>query len=287
MKNILKIKVSGMATERFINICRHHKIYFNDLINTSTGFIAIMKAADFLKLKPIIKSTGVHIKIIYKKGIFFTYRKNKNRFAFVLGIIIFIVTICALSTRIWKIEFNGNLYYSKETLLEFLDKNKINLGTKTTKINEEALETLIRKEFEEIIWVSVSINGTKLIVDIKENDTKPISQKAQEPRDIIATKDGIINSIFVRTGTALVKPGDTVKEGDVLVSSKVSCTNESMEEIKIIYTKADADILIETVYEYENTINRNYEERIFTGEKIEQTVVRIGDRIITIPSKKM
>ena len=59
----------------------------------------------------------------------------------------------------------------------------------------------------------------------------PISQDEQTPKDIIATKDGIIRTIFVRTGTALVKPGDTVKEGDVLVSSKVSCTNESMEEI--------------------------------------------------------
>lgn len=285
MKNIVKIQVSGMSTERFVNISRHHLIYYKNIINTSDGFIAEMNASDFLRLKPIINSTGVRIKILSKKGMYFTYRANRNRFALIWGIIIFIGIIYTLSTYIWRIDFNGNSYYSDETLLEFLEYNSINKGLKASKIKEDELESLIRKEFEKIIWVSVSVNGTRLTIDIRENDTKPISQDEQAPKDIIATKDGIIRTIFVRTGTALVKPGDTVKEGDVLVSSKVSCTNESMEEIKTIYTVADADILIETIYDYEDIVNRNYEEHIYTGKVMEQSVVRVGNTMLITPKK--
>lgn len=275
-----------MSTERFINICRHHQIYFNRINNNQNGFTGEMNAKDFLKLKPIIKATAVHIKIIEKAGPYFTYKANKNRIALILGFIIFIATICTLSRYVWKIEFNGNQFYSEETMLEFLSENQITIGSKASSINEEVLETLIRKEFEEIIWVSVSLNGTRLTIDIKENDTKPLSENEVKPRDIIASKDGTIQSIYVRTGTALVKPGDKVKAGDVLVASKVSCTNESMEDKKIIYTPADADILIETTNEYNDKINRNYEERVYTGEVIEQTIIRIADKLIEIPKKK-
>ena len=286
MKNIIKIQVTGLSTERFINICRHHQIYFTGIINDSDGFKGEMIAKDFFKLKPIIKTTGVHVIILEKMGPYFTYRANRNRIALIFGFIIFIGTIWTLSKHIWKIEFNGNLFYSEETLLEFLEENQITTGSKASAINEETLETLIRKEFEEIIWVSVSLNGTRLTIDIKENDTKPLSENEEQPRDIIASKEGTIKSIFVRTGTALVKPGDKVKAGDVLVASKVSCTNESMEEKKIIYTPADADILIETINEYNDSIERSYQERVYTGEVLEQTVIRIEDKLIETSMKK-
>ena len=286
MKNIIKIQVKGLSTERFINICRHHQIYFFDITNISDGFTAKLNAKDFLKLKPTVKATGVRIKILAKNGPYFTYRANRNRFALIVGIIIFIATIYTLSKHIWKIEFNGNRFYSEETMLEFLEENQITLGTKSSNINEENLETLIRKEFEEIIWVSVSVNGTRLRIDLKENDTTALSQNNSSPRDIIASKDGTIATIYVRTGTALVKPGDSVKAGDVLVASKVSCTNESMEEKEIIYTVADADILIETTNEYYDSIDRNYTERIYTGNVLEQTVLRVGTKLIETPILK-
>ena len=286
MKNIIRINVTGMSTERFINICHHHKIYYTNMVNKVDGFDADMNASDFYLIKPIVKSTGVRIKIISKTGPYFIYRTHRNRFALILGIIIFIATIYTLSRHIWKIEFNGNSYYSNETLLGFLEENQIYIGKKTSKINEESLETLIRKEFDDIIWVSASINGTRLTIDIKENDKAPLLENQQFPRDIIATKDGIVKSIFVRTGTALVKIGDKVKAGDVLVSSKVSCSNESMEEISIIYTTADADILIETINEYSDTIYRNYEERVYTGNSIQQTIIKLDSNLYATPMKK-
>ena len=59
-----------------------------------------------------------------------------------------------------------------------------------------------------------------------------------------------------------------------------------MEEKEIIYTVADADILIETTNKYFNSIDRNYEERVYTGKIMEQTVLRVGNKLIETPIRK-
>lgn len=279
IKGIVLIKITGLSCERFINICHHHNIHMKDIVPVDDGYTAYLKAKDFLKLKSIIKTTGVHIKILDKTGFPFFTHKYRKRNAFIIGAFLFIGMLVFMSGFIWKIEINGNLYYSDEMIIDFLDNNDIGIGSNSIIINETALEEKIRQEFNEIIWVSVTSDGTKLSIDVKENITNAMMAEKDTVNDIIATKDGVIHSITVRTGTPIVKPGDVVKTGDVLVTSKVECTNESGQVMKTLYTKADADIYIKTEYKYENIIERNYKEKMYTGRVIENEFTRIGDRI--------
>ncbi len=276
--NVL-IKITGLGSERFINICHHHNIYLNGVVSEDDGYMAYLKAKDFLKIKNIIKTTGVHIKILDKSGFPFWIHKYRKRNAFIIGAILFVSMLVFLSGFIWRIEINGNVYYSDENIIDFLHNKDIGIGSTTLTINETNLEEGIRQEFDEIIWVSVTLNGTKLTIDVKENTTNAIMLEKDEINDIIATKDGVIHSITVRTGTPIVKPGDTVKAGDVLVTSKVECINESGQIIKTLYTNADADIYIKTEYVYENTVERNYKDKLYTGRIIESEFTRIGERI--------
>lgn len=285
-KGTVLIKITGLGSERFINICHHHNIYMKDIVPDNDGYMACLKAKDFLKLKSIIKTTGVHIKILDKSGFPFVSHKYRKRNAFIIGAFLFIGMLVFMSGFIWRIEINGNLYYSDEMIIDFLHNNDIGIGSNSIIINETALEEKIRQEFNEVIWVSVTSDGTKLSIDVKENITNAMMSEKDIVNDIIATKDGVINSITVRTGTPIVKPGDVVKAGDVLVTSKVECTNESGQVIKTIYTNADADIYIKTEYEYSYLIERNYKEKLYTGRVYENEFTRIGNRIFEKPSDK-
>lgn len=277
--NIL-IEITGLGAKRFINICHHHNIYLKKIEVNNNSFKAVMKANDLFKSKEIIKTTGVKLKIIRKDGLPFWYFKHRKRYVFAFGVAAFLGIIVFLSNFIWKIKVNGNLYYSDETIIEFLYDNNIAVGVQAGIINESDLEELIRSEFDRIIWVSVSVNGTKLSIDVKENNTNPKMDEQNVINDIIATCDGVIESITVRTGTPIVSVGDEVKKGDVLVMSKVECINESMEVIKTVYTNADADIMINTSIEYEDVLNRNYQIKEYTGKIEENQFIRIGNKII-------
>lgn len=275
-KNVI-IEATGAGVKRYINICHHHKIPLNNLKCQNNKYYFEINADAYINTKEYIKTTGIKTKIIKKQGMWFWLHKNHNRYGILFGVMLFIGGLFFLSRFVWKIEINGNLYYSDEVILEYLAENNVKTGSAAI-LNEEILETGIRERFEKIIWVSVSLDGTKLTIDLKENNTNPIMAENEEIRDIVAAKDGIVESILVRTGTAIVKPGDEVKKGDVLVTSKVVCANEYAEEIKIVYTCADADIVINTSYEYKDVINREYEEIEYTGNVMEEELVRIGNR---------
>ena len=113
----------------------------------------------------------------------------------------------------------------------------------------------IRKEFDDIVWVSAYVTGTRLMIQVKENtDTFSAESSNKEPsNDIVAEKDGVITSIITRNGVPLVKPGDAVKKGDILVSGKVEVKNDAGEIVNYQYQNADADIEAETDLTYEET----------------------------------
>lgn len=277
MNNIVVIEATGSGVKRYINICHHHNICIKNIQFIDDMFSFEMKAKDYMKSKAFIKITGIKTRIINKKGIYFRLNKNRNRYGLVFGLMIFIGGLLFLSRFIWDIRINGNLYYSDETIIEYLYSKNIKKGVVAI-LDEDGLEADIRANFDRIIWVSVSVNGTGLIIDLKENNTNPNMSVLDGARDIIASKDGVIESVMVRTGTPIVKPGDTVQKGDVLVTSKVSCINEYGEEIKQVYTNADADIMINTSYSYEDIINRDYSEKEYTGNVIKENLIRIGNR---------
>ena len=81
-------------------------------------------------------------------------------------------------------------------------------------MNCERIVKDIRKEFDDIVWVSAYVTGTRLMIQVKENtDTFPMeAAKEEPPNDIVADKDGRITSIVTRNGVPCVKPGDEVKK---------------------------------------------------------------------------
>ena len=69
---------------------------------------------------------------------------------------------------IWAVEISGNSSYSGQVLRDFLAESGIGYGSWKRSIDCEKTETLLRREFDDITWVSARISGTRLYVDIQE-----------------------------------------------------------------------------------------------------------------------
>ncbi|MCD8152868.1 MAG: sporulation protein YqfD, partial [Clostridiales bacterium] len=110
--------------------------------------------------------------------------------------------LCFLSLFIWKVEVEGNSSYSTQTILEFLDQNGAGYASAKSGIDCEALENMLRAEFEDIIWVSASIRGTRLYLVVQErlagsSDTGETQEDAAT--DLIASDSGVVESGTVRS----------------------------------------------------------------------------------------
>ncbi len=264
----VQLMVTGLKTERFINILVQNDIKLYNVKKRDEGTYVKLNTVDYRKIKEAVRITGVRTKIMRKQGMGFFFFRNRKRYFFAAGLLVFIAANILLSDRIYKISITGNTYYSDREIYEFLQTVGVEYGKHTKNINCSFLEDELRKRFPEISWISVNTEGSRLNVSIKEEENAVIPDYDEEPCDLIAEKDGEVYEIIVRTGTPMVKKGDMVEKGKVLVSSKVEYTGFYGENFGCRYVHSDADIKIKCINDYYETVNRKYEIKEYTGRII-------------------
>ena len=77
----------------------------------------------------------------------------------------------------------------------YVTDNYYHLGTLKYQIDCDALEDHLREDYDEIAWVSCSVQGTRLHIVIKETLDRKTKQNPKKPCDIVANKSGIITKM--------------------------------------------------------------------------------------------
>lgn len=280
VKGFVTISVIGAGNERFVNICKNNGIKMYDLKQKSDSISLIMSVSDFFKIRKIRSICNVSIRLHKKSGLNFYIKKRQKRYFAVIGILAFIAILAVMQNFLWKISVSGCSFYSEDEITKFVAENGITIGSRVKNVSCYDIETAIREHFDRISWVSVYLSGASLKISVKEGNYSDLLGDKSDARDIVAACDGTISSIITRTGTPIVKAGDEVKAGDVLVMSKVVSANEYGDVINTRYVNADADILIESTLLYKDYCPTQYEEKVYTGRTHEQMCLKVGNRII-------
>jgi similar to stage IV sporulation protein len=192
----------------------------------------------------------------------FKYRKH---YSFLIGILLAALIIRGINLYLWDIALNGNSLYSDQYIDNYLTSIGIRTCMRLDEIDCNWLESKIRADFDGVTWVSVSKSGTRLTISIKENDGVVETSEKQSYSDIYAGADGTVETIIVRSGTPQVKKGDTVSEGQLLVSGEIVIADAYGVEMAVLQTNADADIYIRTTIDYNDCIYRDYRQKEYTG----------------------
>ncbi len=250
-KGFLRLHISGQGPERFLNLCCANRMDPWDVCERGEGIECRMLLSHFWKIRPLARKAGVRVRVLGRYGAPFFIRRNRKREGLLLGTGACFALIYALSLFIWNISFEGNYHYSRDTLMEYLESLDVRYGMRKNDVSCEDLEDSLRSAFPEITWVSASVTGTRLVVRIKENEAlSAVPPRDDSPCELAAGTAGVITRMIVRQGKADVAVGDTVEEGQLLVSSALSVIDDNGETVRIKYVHADADIYARTQYAY-------------------------------------
>lgn len=287
-RGYIQIQIEGESPERFLNLCRFHGRNLWNLQWGENTIICSVFLKDFWKMKSLIRKSGVKVRILKRVGFPFFMNKNKKRKAAYISACLSFIGIYILSLFLWDIQFEGNQHYTDEVLMQFLNQNGYVHGMKLSDIACEALEKEIRNTYNDINWVSAMVEGTRLVVKIKENtgvlDHEIVDEK--KPGDLVAERGGKVVSVITREGTPRVHSGDEVKEGDVLVSGKVELKNDAGEVERTHLVQADADVIIEWQEEYEDRFPMLHEVRNYTDTNVNYFFQLFDWRFQVMPVKK-
>ncbi len=293
LKGYVCIRVWGYSPERFMNLCSNHDILLWNIENCGEYYTMCITVSGFRKLKGIVKKTGTKVAIQKRCGLPFFVPKMKRRKIFLIGLIGSLAFWMWMSTFIWAVDISGNYSISEDIFMDFLRENDIYVGMKRNKLNIEELEKRIRQDFGIVTWTSAKIDGTRLEIQIRENEVEMSTEREGEEEkgetqeefgknpygsDLVAEEDGVIVSMVTRKGVPQVGVGTEVKKGDILVSGSVPVYNEDSTVKFYQYYDADADVFIRRQLRQREELPLHYEKKEYTGEEKKEVVLAVMDK---------
>lgn len=309
VSNQVRCLVTGEETLRFVNLCRNNGIELRHLVRRENAIQMEIDAENFKKLRPLVRKTHVKIHILNRHGPAFFFYRHKRRWWFLLGMTVFAGMIYILSLFVWQIDIDGNRKYTDALILQALAQMDVKTGCRKSEIDLPEIEEELRIMYNEITWVSASIAGTKLQIELREGDLKisgssgggqtgnvkrvenrennPKTQNGESetdlPANLVSDEDAIITNLVVRRGTVAVRYGDEVKKGDVLIEGKVYIYNEDETLKKVDYLTAEGDVFGKYQELYEKHYQRKHEVRSYKGKNYRELGVAIVGKSFRLP----
>lgn len=274
----VKVRVEAVEIEKILNFLWNKNVEVRNIRNNNKFSVDLeVELSDYNTLREGVKKAKGKLKVIDRKGLkFFILRLNTRRFL-VLGVAIFFCVLYFLSTFIWKVDITTERYLAPLEIRNMLKEYGINVMTKKSQIDVTEIEKALVRDFDEIMWIKVRVVGSQLMVEIKERQEPPqIKVKSEYTGNIVAKKSGVVNRINTTAGTPVVKAGQTVNVGDILIKGQEG--KEGMEFGVMAEGRVPSSVFYEEILE----VHKSYIEQERTGNKKVKYGINVNNNIIYI-----
>lgn len=272
------ISIKGYNIEKLINKANQNNLKIYSVKKDKNLATLTISPKDFKGFKKLSRKYKCKIKIINKNGFFRVLLFFRNNIFYIVGIFVALLFIFFMSQRIWIIDISGNSNISNKNILKFCSENGLYLGCNKNKIDGKKLSENLKIKYNTISWINISVKGSTAIIKLSED--KPINkiEKMDKPCDVVASSNCKILSIVTNKGTPMVKKGDTVLAGDVLISSMLVPSGQEENPVNdFVSAKGDIKGLVQRNYSftipfnisekaYTNNIKKEYSIKIFSKE---------------------
>lgn len=215
----LKVSIEGYYIEKFINICKSRKITIWNLNRKANIELELnIRIKEFKEMCKVAKKTGCKVKIKNKKGVPFLIHKYKKRRIFIILLLIVLILIGISSMFVWNVDITEENNQNLENIKNDIEEAGLKTGTLKSNVNSKEIINKIRLKRNDVAWMGIELKGTNAVVKIVKASSKPNIIDENEYCNIVANKSGIITKINAQNGTANVKVGDTIKEGEILIN---------------------------------------------------------------------
>lgn len=260
MNKYILIKVKNNIS-RFINKCkdRNIELYKIEYINKNEIIVKIKKE-DFNN----IKIFNYYSQIDFYKNIGLDYLKDKiykqRYFILIFTILLLLMYFC--SNIILKVNVIHSNKEVRELVLDELEERGIKKFSykKNFKDLEKIKEDILENNKDKLEWLSITNIGMTYVIRVEERIIDKI-EETETYCNIIAKKDALVSKIIATNGDILVAVNDYVHKNDVLISGDIIFNDGIMGSVC-----AKGEVIGKVWYTTNITLNRNYEEKVYTGK---------------------
>lgn len=255
------VRVSDSDAMRLFNLCMREGIPYGQSRVCRDGVRLLVRLSRLSVMRRLCEREGIELHIEQVSGLpIYLYGKRK-RYGIMLGILIAIALTLLSRQFIWRVDVVGNTQHTSAQITEMLEEYGIHVGGFIPRLDTDRIENDILMRNDGISWISVNLSGNIVTVELRELARGDTDDK-DKPANLIATKDGRIEYVNIISGNVVVRSGDLIQKGQLLVSgifdSNVTGMRFTRAEGKV-YARTSEEIYIRVPYEYEG--------KIYTGEQ--------------------
>ena len=234
----LILEITSADVAELLNILNRERISLHTVNYRSELVITVeLPQIHFNKLQKIAEKHGSSVKILRKKGFYWTVIALVKRPVLVLFAVCLLLLSAYLSSRVFFVRIDGNKTIPSNLILESAAECGIKFGTSRRQVRSELVKNALLEKIPQLQWAGVNTQGCTAIISVREKTTaEQENENKNEVCSIVAARDGVIQNCTVYKGNPLCAVGQAVKAGQTLVSGYLDCG------IVTKTTKADAEI---------------------------------------------
>lgn len=213
--------ITGSYPEKFVNLCIYNGVNVWGVQSKEGTVYCRTLASNYSTIRRLSRRTSAKIRIKRKVGLPFILRKNRDRVGIPIGIMCFLIIFKVLSLFVWNIDIYGFDNMSYTDARDVLQRVGVYEGARNSYESLKNIETKAMIEFGNVSWITVNIDGSRGDVKISETIKEGEILDDSKPCNIKADADGQIIRVDAYSGMAVVKRGDAVVKGNLLISGVV------------------------------------------------------------------
>lgn len=195
--------------------------------------------------------------------------KNRKRFGVFFAIIFTFFVFISSQNKVWDIRVEGCKSGKEESIISDLEECGFKIGASWSKIDTSRTEVDFLSKSEDVSWININRRGTVAYVTVIDKSSYSEPDENVGYSNVISEYDAVIEEITVMRGIPMVKAGDTVKKGDLLISGVIP------EELGGGFCYAEGIIIGRISDSIEVFVSDYKDEKISVKKKLSEVSVKI------------
>lgn len=217
-RGTLQFTAAGPYPERFLNLCSGGGVGLWNTRRTAEGVAACCAQCHRSRLEYYAQKSGCRLETVRCTGMKSTARRYRRRTGLWAGAALLAAGLLVMGRFVWRVEIRGTEQLDPAVITAALAEYGVHPGVLAGKIDARTVERRMQIRFAEIAWITVNVEGSRVTAILEEAVPPPAVVEDGIPTNLIAGETGFITRVEVQNGNAVVKPGDSVLAGDLLVS---------------------------------------------------------------------
>lgn len=243
-----------------LNLCMYYAIPYTNFKCCDDGGISLrFKLVDYKRIAKECTDRCIEICKLREGGIPKFLYDHRKRVGIIVGLICAVFMVVYFDSFLWDVKISGNKTVTSSEIMDILEGYGVRVGAIKGKIDTADIENKILIERDDISWVSINIQGNIADVQVREN-VKGKENIKTKFANVVANKSGVIEYTQIYNGNVVVRAGQYVNEGDLLISGIYDS-----KRVGFRFTRAAGSVFARTTQEICVKIPLEYEEKEYNG----------------------